>query len=1610
MSAEFDSLNNRGEYFAAHYFAEQLGADLKKGLLATWTMRERDEHDARETPRQLLRALRAGYLTDEARGYFAEQDQRDREADTDGPQLHTYDNAEWCKRLTEWHQQVLAALGFQVAAPGELTVHRAGRQHAVQVAFEGEGIIALDCGWAKDSDSAIDGDGPGRLIAPCQISGSETIRSGAALAEWLFHSNLGDEKGPQPRFVLLLVGGVVVLADRNHWGEGRYLAANLDAALERNDRAQGGELATIAALFSREMLTPGENGEAPPIDALLKASTDNAVGVSGELRHGLQRSVEIIANEVLARLDETGLTPPDIEDPAVPIAKELTRESLRYLYRILFLLYAEARPELQILPADDGSYEAGYSMARLRELVARDEQLTEERAKNGFHLFASLDVLFNKVNFGHRIRGTEPDDDLPGDDEETRKAKAARRSGDKGLRFEALHSKLFEPGAIRLIGRQIADPRIDEDDPDADAGPELLDLRLRNEALHEVLRLLTMKKAAKRGQRGGFISYRNLGINQLGAVYEGLMAYTGFIADAELCEVAKNGNPEGGSWMIPSSKQKDYPDEVFVEYGEEDRRKGLRGRKKYPPGSFVYRLAGRDRQTSASYYTPESLTKVTVELALKYRLDQEKDEAGNTIKTRATELLQWKICEPALGSGAFLNEAINQLAEEYLRRRQEELKTSIPTADVLDEKRKVKAYIALHNAYGVDLNDTAVELAEVSLWLNTMHPGMQAPWFGLHLRRGNSLIGARRAVYAGKDVVAKDKAWLKTNKDALPPTELPFLRDGERQDLPKGAIHQFLLPAVGWGAVASAKEAKELAPEETAQLAKWRRGILKPPSGERKGGRRSELERLQAVARRAELLWELVVRRMELSEREISRHIEVWGAGKDDPEYAFLRRPESVVKKEKVYRDLFEKQGTPYWRLKTVMNAWCALWFWPVDKAGLVDGTAADYDPEEEVVVTAALEALPHVGEIPQQRAAPVVETQEVEPAAPAPAALRFSEQISIFALGDEQPALDEGLATEPPAAPTRTKGRKPAPRIPARARHIPMRSMADWLDFAEATLGTFGERDNLFEVGTFSSLDDLDTYEESLPALMGMDAAESLAFRFPWLHEVADIAGEQGFLHWELDFALVFAGPGGFDLQIGNPPWVRPDWNETSVLAELEPWFALRTKLSAQDRSRRSDRLLTERGARAYLLVELANTSATSTFLASKQTYPLLAGTRPDFYRAFMTCTWRHTSRNGAAGLLHPDTHFNGDKEAALRAAAYRRLRVHGDFVNSGQRFFPRPIGDTSHFGVHIYGNEKETGFQHLSWLVSADALRLSPTHNGAGDIPGIRYKNGEFDERPHRSRVVWVDDAQLAVWQRLLDEEGSPLEQARLLFPVSTAEEQAIRALADYPVRLRSLSPQITRGFDESGAKEERLIDYNRSEGDSGEYQPRTWREVILKGTQLSVATPIFKRHDANSNDPYGRDLASLPSDFVADTAYVRIADPARFRSEQDRWLDHRSLTWARNSDTAIARARSYLAEKVGLDEDEVPHKEIDALFTRLARRRYATFPRLAWRCMIAPNTERALYAAVIPAGPTHVDATQSLIMQTLADTILVAGFWASLPMDYYLRVTGRSHLRQA
>jgi hypothetical protein len=1473
----YDSLTNRGDYLSPYYLAEKLPAAIREkgGLRARWA--------AGESPVKALRALRQDYFG--TRLILANPDE---------------DDDLKAKAIKDQNEDVLRSLGYPPSDGQPLRVVRAGETYEIPVAYAARSVVALNCRWAADVDEAFNPVGGGRLLEPVQISTVEIIETGVRLARWLFAV---DEP---PRYVLLVHGGVIVLADRLTWGEGRYLAVSLDVALERA-RADEAELELIAALFSADALQPPAEGGTEPLAAFVAGSRQHAVGVSTELREGLRESVQIIANEVLERIRGHGVRPQDTEPD---LAKELGRQSLRYLYRILFLLYAEARPELHILPADDEDYVAGYSMARLGELVTR--RLGGDESRQGLHLHESLDLLFRMVNEGHNPRGAS--------------FIAEDASEGAGLRFEALKADLFDPARTRLIGESVEVVGAEDE--------RFIDTRLRDEALYHVLRRLMLSKGRGRGhggsrrgrtERGGFISYAQLGINQLGAVYEGLMSYTGFIAAEELYEVAKNGDPSGGSWMIPASRVDGYADDVFVRVVDENGVKTAE-RVRYRAGSFVYRLAGRDRQTSASYYTPQSLTSVTVQLAL----EQREKEEGRTVS--AAEVLRWRVCEPALGSGAFLNEAIDQLAALYLRKREAELGGNRLEPDQRAlELQRVKAYIALHNCYGVDLNETAVELAEVSIWLNVMHQGLQAPWFGLHLVRGNSLIGCGRRLYPAASLA--DKSWLKTA-----PEDVPFSSGA----VPAGHVHHFLLPAAGWGAVASEKEAKQLAPTETAALAAWRKKIQAAPSARRTQAHKlSQVARLQALAGRAEYLWHLVVERLRISEREISRAIDVWGA--DD-------LPEAVeaIPRAKIVHDL-QAPGTPYWRLKTLMDAWCALWFWPVDKATLLDGSAPVYAAKTRLEMAVAAQAQP---------------TAEPEPVDPDPAGFPPTwEKVSLFGESPTQLQLA-------PAAP-----RKPKPaRLPVDLqRPVPLASLDDWLDFAEALLGRKDIEEHALGEQWNGSLKELSSYEDKLddPLYMYMDKWGDLPERFPWLATVEDIAKDQGFFHWELRFASVFKD-GGFDVQVGNPPWVRPIWDENAVLAEFDPWFELAEKPPVPVRNARMAELLMLPRPQSFYLEELTGQAGLETFTANIATYDLLVGTQPDLYRAMMIRTWRSVGRSGTVGLLHPDTHLIGDAERYLRAEAFRRLRLHGDYANKSNRFFPEPVSRNVNFGMHIYASPQPIGFLHVSWLLDASELPKSLALAEAGKLPdgwghrdgrpGVKFR-GDWDARPHPDRVIQVNADLLATWRLISGGEDQPIEYTKLLNPVTSAEQQAIVALGRIRNRVGDLQPRISRGYDEAGAKKEGII---RSEVN----QPASWSDVILKGSQFWVSTPFFRQISNNESKGDLLDLRKLPGDARPNSEYVRAVDVATYRARQDVWVDHGSLGGE------------------GL-------------------RPYTEFYRVMWREMIPQANERSLFAAIYPPGPAHIHGVRSMAMSCNRDTVLVAGFLAGLPLDYLLRVTKTEHL---
>ena len=1116
--------------------------------------------------------------------------------------------------------------------------------------------------------------------------------------------------GHGPAFALVLAGQWALVAERERWPEGRWLAVNVQLVVERHEATRGGEVERALICLDARSLLPTAEGETWWA-ATLEDSAAHTVGVSKDLREGVRSSIEILANEVVRRRAARGLEPLPQER-----AQDLALQSLRYIYRIIFLLYAEASPELGVLPVGATEYDAGYGLDRLRELALRE--LHEESALAGTHIYESLDRLFHLVDEGHN-------EQVP----------AAQEGSFDGLVFRPMRADLFRPVATALID----------------------EVGLGNGALLRVLRhLLLTRENSKSGR--GFISYVELGINQLGAVYEGLMSYSGSFATERLWEVAPGGDASKGSWVVPEDVMKGLEEKDFVTV--EDEVTGERRNVTYEKGQFVYRLSGRDRQRSASFYTPEVLTRFTVQQALEELLDQD----GRT--TSAEEILHLTVCEPALGSGAFAIEAVRQLAEQYLSRRERELGRRVDPEERPRELAKVKAYLALHQVYGVDLNATAVELAEVSLWLDTMVEGLAAPWFGLRLRRGNSLVGARRALYSTSQL--KKRAWLSAAPVAEPLSQVAAVLDdadaasrhriGGALDV-SGSIHHFLLPAKGWGsAVEVPKQVRDLVDAGRLKALKaWSKDITKALST-------IQSLRLTALARRVEVLWEMTLRRLRVAEAEASRRIDLWGREVQED-------AGSTVSREDIEAYL-AAPGSAYRRLRLVMDAWCALWFWPL--------------------------------------------TTDVTP-----------------------PSLDEWLGA--------LEG-----------------LLGKQVKEAKGTDGTLVDG---------SSWAELETMEEVELGLAGARKVQSVVDEHEWLTVVRKVAEAQGFFHWELDFATVFAR-GGFDLQVGNPPWVRPDVAVETLLADGDPWWMLTKKPSLADRQERLPRTLGRPGVLATVLDGAAETEVLAEFISDQTVYPIMEG-RPDLYRAFMCQVWEHQKQQGISSLIHMETHFTDAKTPGLRAATYRHLRRHWQFSNDLLLF---DVDNHIRYGVHVYGSEQSPSFLHTTSLYHPETVLRSLKHDGSGEEPGFKDPHtGTWDLRPHASRIERVNEAALKTWQRVTEAEDWP--SAPMVSTVNSAASQTLATLAKQP-RISTLHLQFSTGWNETTDFQNGLF--------SKDWGSAPWDNAILQGPHLHVSTPLYKQPNKTmrSNKDWAfTDLEALSSSAQPVTQYK----PAGDRATYDRLYTH-------------------------------------------------------------------------------------------------------------------------
>ena len=1186
----FVGIANENEFYSHHYLSEVFKGDIRERL-EQWAAAE-EAHPGQRAPYKQL-ASWAGQ-------WFALRSASSRGSDA-AEQLASFQHVQ---------QGLLQALGYTIT-PQHLEL-QAGMPVPV---------------WQVIGDA---GKAPQVLVVPAYNPGQEEddilnqqlsavhyagvpvppLLVGVDFASIVSDGLFGADHAP--RFIILVGLQEWLLLDRFKWPNSRALRFDWNEILDRKEPLT---LPAAAALLHRDSLAPGSGVSL--LESLDENAHKHAFGVSEDLKYAIREAIEILGNEAVRQLRQQAVqarrgffSGKDELDP-----EQLSLECLRLVYRLLFMFYIEARPELGYVPIRTSEvYLKGYSLESLRDLELTP--LHTPPARDGLYFDHTLRRLFTLVATGC----------VPA----TQQSLTAASVRDAFV-LAPLDSRLFDAASTPLLNR----------------------VRFPNHVWQRVIRLMSL--SGGKGRKKGRVSYQLLSINQLGAVYEALLSYRGFFATEDLYEVmperkqtraADNddddnaGDAEGGgstdvldnAWFVPASRIGDYKNTEKV-YDIDDA--GHRKLRKYERGTFIYRLAGRDREKSASYYTPQVLTRCLVKYALKELLQ------GKT----ADDILSLSVCEPAMGSAAFLNEAINQLAEKYLELKQAELGQRIPHEAYPRELQKVRMYLADRNAFGVDQNPVAVELAEVSLWLNAIYGEDEAedgtprqarvPWFGYQLFAGNSLIGARREVYRAAQLVRSAKpAWYDEAPRRLDPQHLVRQPD---------EIYHFLLPDPGMANYTD-KVARKLYPTDFERLKQWRKDFIKPLE-------RHEIARLQQLSAMVDDLWlqhtAVLARDREATEDPLP----VWPAAETHVSISTRAAKEAIRK-----RGLFNDDGdlaTPFRRLKLVMDYWCALWFWPI--------RGSDQLPSREqwwMEIGAILEG--NVVDLTPQPQFDFAHAAEPQPELPG---LASTTQLSLLGAGHQ---------TAPASDPTGA----------------------------------------------------------NLHDRFGQLRISRLREHFPRVKTVEDLATAARFLHWELNFADVFARRGGFDLVLGNPPWIKVEWKEAGILGEKNPLFAIR-KFSASDLGKlRDEAFMTYPGLQDAWTVELELAEATQNFLNGTQNYPLLKGMQTNLYKCFLPLGWWLSGSHGVAAYLHPEGPYDDPKGGALRRRSIRGFGRIFSFINELHTL--RRLDHRVKYSINIYGSPQEqSSFDQLANLFTPVTVDACYAHDGAG-VPG-RYqeRRGQMEHR---------------------------------------------------------------------------------------------------------------------------------------------------------------------------------------------------------------------------------------------------------------------------------------
>lgn len=325
------------------------------------------------------------------------------------------------------------------------------------------------------------------------------------------------------------------------------------------------------------------------------------------------------------------------------------------------------------------------------------------------------------------------------------------------------------------------------------------------------------------------------------------------------------------------------------------------------------------------------------------------------------------------------------------------------------------------------------------------------------------------------------------------------------------------------------------------------------------------------------------------------------------------------------------------------------------------------------------------------------------------------------------------------------------------------------------------------------------------------------------------------------------------------NPPWIKIEWNEQSVLSDTHPMFAVK-KLTATQTTHKRAEALENAVTRKMYFSEYEMLSGEQAFLNAVQNYADLKGQQTNLFKCFLPQSWMYNSKSGVAAFVHPEGVYDDPKGGALREKLYPRLRYHFQFANE-RKLFPE-VDHHTQFSLNVYGGPLMVSFDTISNLYDAKSIVECYEGDAAAPIPGIKDEDGDWNVKGHPDRVIHVTKKELAVFAKLFDGNDN-WKQAKL--PQLHAKQliETLECFADSQITVGSLEQKVftTTMWEETSSQDKGLTKRDV-------HFPESTDTLIYSGPHIGVANPLFKtsRRICRLNSDYDNlDLLEVDSHYL-------------------------------------------------------------------------------------------------------------------------------------------------